>query len=82
MDSAAASRDVPATLHEIACVIHRPARELTTVMTIMPGDLLATGTPAGIGAPTGKFLRVGDVVRAEIEGPGVIENRVVAPPLG
>ena len=53
--------------------------ELTTVMTLMPGDILATGTPAGIGAPTGSFLRPGDVVRAEIEGLGHLENRVVAP---
>jgi 2-keto-4-pentenoate hydratase/2-oxohepta-3-ene-1,7-dioic acid hydratase in catechol pathway len=51
--------------------------ELTTVMTLMPGDILATGTPAGIGAPTGNWLRPGDVVRAEIEGLGAIENRVV-----
>jgi 2-keto-4-pentenoate hydratase/2-oxohepta-3-ene-1,7-dioic acid hydratase in catechol pathway len=52
--------------------------ELTTVMTLMPGDILATGTPAGIGAPTRTWLRPGDVVRAEIEGLGAIENRVVA----
>jgi 2-keto-4-pentenoate hydratase/2-oxohepta-3-ene-1,7-dioic acid hydratase in catechol pathway len=51
--------------------------ELTTVMTLMPGDILATGTPAGIGAPTKNWLRPGDVVRAEIEGLGAIENRVV-----
>ncbi|MGK0715238.1 fumarylacetoacetate hydrolase family protein [Leucobacter sp. W1153] len=54
--------------------------ELTTVMTLEPGDIIATGTPAGIGAPTGNFLKVGDVVRGEIEGLGVIENRVVAAP--
>ena len=30
---------------------------LTQVMTLMPGDILATGTPAGIGAPTGRFLK-------------------------
>jgi 2-keto-4-pentenoate hydratase/2-oxohepta-3-ene-1,7-dioic acid hydratase in catechol pathway len=51
---------------------------LSQVMTLMPGDILATGTPQGIGAPTGRFLKVGDVVRAEIEGLGAIENRVVA----
>ena len=51
---------------------------LSTVMTLMPGDILATGTPAGIGAPTRNFLKVGDVVRAEIEGLGAIENRIVA----
>jgi 2-keto-4-pentenoate hydratase/2-oxohepta-3-ene-1,7-dioic acid hydratase in catechol pathway len=51
---------------------------LSQVMTLMPGDILATGTPQGIGAPSGRFLKVGDVVRAEIEGLGAIENRVVA----
>ncbi|MHA3723916.1 fumarylacetoacetate hydrolase family protein [Leucobacter sp. HY1910] len=54
--------------------------ELTTVMTLMPGDIIATGTPAGIGAPTGNFLRAGDVVRAEIELLGAIENTVVSEP--
>lgn len=52
--------------------------ELTTVMTLMPGDIIATGTPAGIGAPTANWLRVGDVVRAEIQGLGFISNRVAA----
>jgi len=51
--------------------------ELTTVMTLMPGDIIATGTPAGIGAPTRSWLRPGDVVRAEIERLGAIENRIV-----
>ena len=51
---------------------------LTQVFTLMPGDVLATGTPSGIGAPTGNFLEVGDVVRAEIDGLGAIENRVIA----
>lgn len=62
-------------IHGIAAQI----AELTTVMTLMPGDLIATGTPSGIGAPTGAFLRAGHIVRAEIEGLGAIENRVVAP---
>lgn len=60
--------------------IYEQIAYLSQVMTLMPGDVLATGTPSGIGAPTGKFLRVGDVVRAEIEGLGVIENRVIAEP--
>lgn len=58
--------------------IYDQIEELTTVMTLMPGDIIATGTPAGIGAPTGNFLRIGDVVRAEIEGLGAIQNTVVA----
>ncbi|MCW4385663.1 fumarylacetoacetate hydrolase family protein [Salinibacterium sp. SYSU T00001] len=58
--------------------IYEQIAYLTQVMTLMPGDILATGTPAGIAAPTGNWLKVGDVVRAEIDGLGAIENRVVA----
>ncbi|KRE23299.1 fumarylacetoacetate hydrolase family protein [Agromyces sp. Soil535] len=58
--------------------IYEQIAYLTQVMTLMPGDILATGTPAGIGAPTGRFLRVGDIVCAEIDGLGAIENRVIA----
>jgi 2-keto-4-pentenoate hydratase/2-oxohepta-3-ene-1,7-dioic acid hydratase in catechol pathway len=50
---------------------------LTTVMTLLPGDVLATGTPAGVGIALGKFLRAGDVVRVEIAGLGAIENTVL-----
>lgn len=58
--------------------VYQQIEYLTQVMTLMPGDILATGTPQGIGASTGRFLKVGDVVRAEIEGLGAISNRVVA----
>jgi 2-keto-4-pentenoate hydratase/2-oxohepta-3-ene-1,7-dioic acid hydratase in catechol pathway len=58
--------------------IYEQIAYLTQVFTLMPGDILATGTPSGIGAPTGNFLKVGDVVRAEITGLGHIENAVVA----
>jgi 2-keto-4-pentenoate hydratase/2-oxohepta-3-ene-1,7-dioic acid hydratase in catechol pathway len=51
---------------------------LSTVMTLEPGDILATGTPAGVGAASGRLLKPGDVVRAEIEALGYIENQVVA----
>jgi len=48
-------------------------------ITLHPGDVIATGTPAGVGMglvpPT--FLKSGDVVRIEIEGLGAIENRFV-----
>lgn len=57
--------------------IYEQIAYLTQVMTLVPGDILATGTPAGIGAPTGNFLRAEDVVRAEIEGLGALENHVV-----
>lgn len=43
-------------------------------MTLEPGDLISTGTPAGVGN-----LAVGDVVEVEIEGIGILRNPVVAP---
>jgi 2-keto-4-pentenoate hydratase/2-oxohepta-3-ene-1,7-dioic acid hydratase in catechol pathway len=51
---------------------------LSTVMTLEPGDILATGTPAGVGIASGNFLQRGDVVRVEVAGLGVIENLMVA----
>jgi len=51
---------------------------LSTVMTLEPGDIFATGTPAGVGAASGRLLKLGDVVHAEIEALGYIENRVIA----
>lgn len=53
---------------------------LSKVMTLVPGDLIATGTCSGIGAVQGKFLQPGDVVRVEIDRVGHIENRVVLEP--
>ncbi|HWI85921.1 MAG TPA: fumarylacetoacetate hydrolase family protein [Sphingomonas sp.] len=50
---------------------------LTQVMTLEPGDILATGTPAGVGIASERFMKAGDVVRVEVEGLGAIENRFV-----
>jgi 2-keto-4-pentenoate hydratase/2-oxohepta-3-ene-1,7-dioic acid hydratase in catechol pathway len=46
-------------------------------ITLYPGDVIATGTPAGVGMgfKPPKWLRAGDCVRIEIDGIGVIENR-------
>jgi len=49
---------------------------LSRRMTLLPGDVIATGTPAGVGRPKGTFLKPGDVVRIEISDIGVLENRV------
>ncbi|WP_210189723.1 fumarylacetoacetate hydrolase family protein [Rhizobium sp. RU36D] len=40
------------------------------IMTLEPGDLILTGTPAGVGVPRKEFLAVGDSIEAEIEGIG------------
>lgn len=50
---------------------------LTEVMTLEPGDILATGTPAGVGIAGERFMRAGDVTRVSIDGLGSIENRFV-----
>ena len=51
---------------------------LSTAFTLNSGDLIATGTPSGvgIGMQPPRFLQAGDVVRCEIDGIGAIENRV------
>ncbi len=46
--------------------------------TLEPGDLILTGTPAGVGLPHNTFLHPGDVVTVEIEGIGRITNHIVA----
>ena len=47
-------------------------------MTLLPGTIIATGTPSGVGMgfDPPKFLRHGDVVECEIEGIGVLRNTV------
>ena len=55
---------------------------LSKVMTLEPGDTIFSGTPGGVGASfkPPRWLRVGDVVRTEIQGIGHLENRVVPEP--
>jgi 2-keto-4-pentenoate hydratase/2-oxohepta-3-ene-1,7-dioic acid hydratase in catechol pathway len=55
---------------------------LSTAFTLEPGDVIATGTPAGvgIGMKPPHLLVAGDVVRIEIEGIGQLENPVIAEP--
>ena len=62
--------DVPTTIATIAAGI-----------TLIPGDVIATGTPAGVGIgfKPPKYLKPGDVVRMEIEGIGVLENEIRTP---
>jgi 2-keto-4-pentenoate hydratase/2-oxohepta-3-ene-1,7-dioic acid hydratase in catechol pathway len=57
---------------------------LSEAFTLEPGDVIATGTPAGVGAVRQPFpeglLKVGDVVRVEIDGIGALENAVIEEP--
>ena len=52
---------------------------LSQAMTLLPGDIIATGTPDGVGAATGNFLKAGDRMEAEVEKIGVLANRIVRP---
>jgi 2-keto-4-pentenoate hydratase/2-oxohepta-3-ene-1,7-dioic acid hydratase in catechol pathway len=54
---------------------------LSRVMTLVPGDIIATGTPAGVARAHGPmtFLRAGDVVEVEIGGIGLLSNPVGEP---
>ncbi|RDD69821.1 fumarylacetoacetate hydrolase family protein [Paracoccus versutus] len=60
--------------------IYEQIAYLSQVMTLKPGDILATGTPAGVGVARDPqvFLQPGDVVRVEIDGLGHIENTITA----
>lgn len=55
---------------------------LSTAFTLEPGDLIVTGTPAGVGMAMKppRPMNAGDVVRIEIDGLGAIENRIVEEP--
>jgi 2-keto-4-pentenoate hydratase/2-oxohepta-3-ene-1,7-dioic acid hydratase in catechol pathway len=60
--------------------IKRAISVLSQGMTLEPGDILATGTPSGVGftrVPP-EFLQEGDVMESEVEGIGVLRNLVVA----
>jgi 2-keto-4-pentenoate hydratase/2-oxohepta-3-ene-1,7-dioic acid hydratase in catechol pathway len=55
---------------------------LTTAFTLRPGDVVFTGTPAGVGVSRKppQFLKAGDTVRIEISGLGTLENPVIDEP--
>ena len=65
---------------------YQQVAHLSEAFTLEPGDVIATGTPAGIGAVRQPFpdglLKVGDVVRVEIDGIGELRNTVIEEPEG
>jgi 2-keto-4-pentenoate hydratase/2-oxohepta-3-ene-1,7-dioic acid hydratase in catechol pathway len=65
-------------IHDIAAQI----AHLTAAFSLEPGDVIFTGTPAGVGAghTPPKWLKAGDHVRVEIDGLGFIENEIVMEP--
>jgi 2-keto-4-pentenoate hydratase/2-oxohepta-3-ene-1,7-dioic acid hydratase in catechol pathway len=62
-------------------MIHSPEAQVAHIsnqLTLEPGDIISTGTPNGIGLITGKYIKAGDMIEAEIDGLGVQRNRLVA----
>lgn len=53
---------------------------ISQTITLEPGDIISTGTPSGVGThrQPPQYLKDGDVVRIEVQGLGVLENRVIA----
>mgnify|MGYP000386249362 CR=1 FL=1 len=67
-----------ASTKDMMVPVDRLIESLSAGLTLMAGDILATGTPAGVGMGMNppQFLKSGDVVRIEVDGIGYIENRV------
>ncbi len=61
---------------DMVCPVAELIAAASEVVTLEPGDVIATGTPSGVGAGRGLYLRGGDVVRVTIDGLGTLENTV------
>jgi 2,4-diketo-3-deoxy-L-fuconate hydrolase len=63
---------------EMIFTVAQVIEHLAGVMALEPGDVIATGTPAGVGAgrKPPEFLQPGDEIRVEVEGLGVLETRI------
>jgi 2-keto-4-pentenoate hydratase/2-oxohepta-3-ene-1,7-dioic acid hydratase in catechol pathway len=64
---------------DMVCPVSELISAASQVVTLEPGDVIITGTPSGVGAGRGLYLRGGDVVRTSIDGLGTIENTVIDP---
>jgi 2-keto-4-pentenoate hydratase/2-oxohepta-3-ene-1,7-dioic acid hydratase in catechol pathway len=65
------------TTADMICGVDQLIAAASTFVTLEPGDVIVTGTPAGVGAGRGLYLRHGDVVTVAIDGLGQISNRVI-----
>ena len=66
-------------------MVHSIAEQIAYLsrhVTLQPGDVIATGSPAGVGMPRGEFLKVGDTVEIQIEACGTLVNTMVADTTG
>lgn len=66
------------TTAEMIFTVREQISYLSHMLTLEPGDVIATGTPTGVGASRGIFLQPGDTMRATVENIGELRNPVVA----
>jgi 2-keto-4-pentenoate hydratase/2-oxohepta-3-ene-1,7-dioic acid hydratase in catechol pathway len=64
---------------DMICTVAELISAASEIVTLEPGDVIPTGTPAGVGAGRGLYLRPGDLVRTTIDGLGTLENPVIDP---
>jgi 2-keto-4-pentenoate hydratase/2-oxohepta-3-ene-1,7-dioic acid hydratase in catechol pathway len=62
---------------DMVCSVAELIAAASEVVTLEPGDVIATGTPSGVGVGRGLYLHGGDVVRVSIDGLGALENTVI-----
>jgi 2-keto-4-pentenoate hydratase/2-oxohepta-3-ene-1,7-dioic acid hydratase in catechol pathway len=63
---------------ELLCPIPAIVAAVSRFTTLRPGDVILTGTPAGVGMASGRYLAPGDEVAVEVELVGALRSRVVA----
>jgi acylpyruvate hydrolase len=63
-----------ARLDDLVFDIPTLVADLSRIVELQPGDIIATGTPGGVGEPQGLFLHDGDIVEVSIDGIGAIRN--------
>jgi 2-keto-4-pentenoate hydratase/2-oxohepta-3-ene-1,7-dioic acid hydratase in catechol pathway len=73
------TRQLSTTAHMIFTVCELVAF-LSQLMTLVPGDVIATGTPSGVGMATGKLLKGGERITCRIERIGELTNTLALPP--
>lgn len=55
--------------------------QISSLSTLEPGDIISTGSPAGVALATGRYLNDGDLIEAGVDGLGVMRNRVAVVPV-
>jgi 2-keto-4-pentenoate hydratase/2-oxohepta-3-ene-1,7-dioic acid hydratase in catechol pathway len=68
------------TLDMLVCSIPRLISYCSTILPLLPGDVIVSGTPGGVGArrPPPRVMKAGDVCEVEVSGGGILSNPVVA----